>query len=160
MHRLKLRTTASHLGQGSTSLTSKHQPETVQGWFCGGWHTSTLGWFFHLDHTSQERAACEAAHSIFYTDQHLLKAGTDDRDNTCSPILSESLLHEVLMCPCCPSPVFRNDSAMPGPLLCISHCLCLIHRQHTQRWTSTRAMGLPIAITETTHNAGSVTWNP
>lgn len=24
-----------------------------------------------------------------------------------------------LMCPRCPSPLFRNDSAMPGPLICI-----------------------------------------
>jgi hypothetical protein len=55
-----------------------------------------------------------------------------------------------LMCPRCPSPLSHNDSAMPGSLICIRHCLCLIHRQHTQRWISTRAMGLPITITETT----------
>lgn len=100
-----------------------------QGWFCGGWHTGTLGWFFHLGHTGQEIAACEAACSIFYTQtgtctKQALTIETTHAHRSCLRACST----KPLMCPRCPSPLFRNDNAMPGPLICISHCLCLIHR--------------------------------
>ena len=97
MHLFKLRTTASQLGQGSTAFASKHrQPETISGLVLW-WVAHRYSWLI-LPFRSHRSRNCGLRSSVFHflhTDRHLHKAGIDDRDNTCSPILSESLLHEA-----------------------------------------------------------------